>query len=191
MRLSYILGLDDDCEWLWHHVFRFVCSSYSSYAKRRYTHTHTLSQLLYRQLPQRPHKCRTDHWCLLSRLPFLTIRSVAFPSQMTQKLEFLLYHVSSSLWPYFPYTVGVLYMILHLFIVFFFFILTHLFIYDEMNYNQCIFFFFTSQYDCVCLRFSTTRCVCVCVRICETRDKFSFVRSLQCAEGEMTEFFLD
>lgn len=191
MRLSYILGLDDDCEWLWHHVFRFVCSSYSSYAKRRYTHTHThtLSQLLYRQLPQRPHKCRTDHWCLLSRLPFLTIRSVAFPSQMTQKLEFLLYHVSSSLWPYFPYTVGVLYMILHIFIYFFLF-WPNLWFHIWWNELQPVhFFFFTSQYDCVCLCFSTTRCVCVW--ICETRDKFSFVRSLQCAEGEMTEFFLD
>lgn len=87
--------------------------------------------------------------------------------------------MSSSLWAYFPHTVGVLYMILHLFIYLFFlnYALTCDFINDDVNYKQSFLLLFL-----VCLCLTTVR---VCVWICETGDKFSFVRSLQCERREV------
>lgn len=85
--------------------------------------------------------------------------------------------MSSSLWAYFSHTVGVLYMILHLFIYLFFKIMPLWFHkwWCELQAVIFTFFFFS-----VSLFHH-----CTYVWICETGDKFSFVRSLQCGRQKV------
>lgn len=152
-----------------------------SYAKRRYTRT-DLASCCPDNCHSGPNKCRTDHQCLhctFSQLPFLTITSFPFLSQMNLKplssycttcvfisLSLLSTYCGCSLRDFASF---------YLFI--FLKLCPNLWFHKWWCDLQAV--VFTSFFSLFLFHY------CTCVWICETGDKFSFVRSLQCGRRKV------